>query len=476
MPADGRHARPAAAAVGLAQAITTTRRAMPPTRSGHPVAPPRRRAARSGDARPRAALRRVRRRARRPGRRLRRRRAGCWRLHQQSGGVARVLRQLADGVARDVRARRDIEAERAEARQSMRMLLLIQAGVLGLLALVPGFAAPYRDPARADWSWRCCWPARWRCWCGCAASPWATGRRGSSPQRPQHRPQRRPDCRPECRAQRRPECREFAVSPLLMLLLAAGALIGTGSPSPPPGSPTATLAGRCVGRPRRTDPARRGRRRCSPWTAAGAPAARHGSRPRPGGARLEPRPLPGDPGQHRPRLRRGRAGARGDAAGGARRRAAARRAGRVHPGRRAGRVDRVRPPGPRPGRGRPRGAAATRWWPTCSRSGCCAAAAPGWPPRCRCRPSCWPTAGRCGGSPTSSSRRRTRRADAVGRAAPVRRADRVSDELDRPVRHRRHRRPGRRRGDRHRCSPAPKASTTNCSPTNTPPPTAPADR
>lgn len=68
-------------------------------------------------------------------------------LHQQSTGVARVLRQLADGVARDVRARRDIEAERAEARQSIRMLLLIQAGVLGLLALVPGFAAPYRDGA-----------------------------------------------------------------------------------------------------------------------------------------------------------------------------------------------------------------------------------------------------------------------------------------------------------------------------------------
>ena len=63
---------------------------------------------------------------------------------QQSGGVARVLRQLAAGVARDVRARRDIEAERAEARQSIRMLLLIQIGVLGLLAVVPGFAAPYR--------------------------------------------------------------------------------------------------------------------------------------------------------------------------------------------------------------------------------------------------------------------------------------------------------------------------------------------
>jgi tight adherence protein B len=68
-------------------------------------------------------------------------------LHQQSGGIARVLRQLADGVARDVRARRDIEAERAEARQSIRMLLVIQAGVLGLLALLPGFAAPYRGPA-----------------------------------------------------------------------------------------------------------------------------------------------------------------------------------------------------------------------------------------------------------------------------------------------------------------------------------------
>jgi tight adherence protein B len=67
-------------------------------------------------------------------------------LHQQSAGVARVLRQLADGVARDVRARRDIEAERAEARQSIRMLLVIQGAVLALLALVPGFAAPYRNP------------------------------------------------------------------------------------------------------------------------------------------------------------------------------------------------------------------------------------------------------------------------------------------------------------------------------------------
>lgn len=68
-------------------------------------------------------------------------------LHQHSAGVARVLRQLADGVARDVRARRDIEAARAESRQSIRILLIIQAAVLVMLALVPSFAAPYATPA-----------------------------------------------------------------------------------------------------------------------------------------------------------------------------------------------------------------------------------------------------------------------------------------------------------------------------------------
>jgi tight adherence protein B len=67
-------------------------------------------------------------------------------LHQQSTGIAEVLRQLADGVARDVRARREIEAARAESRQSIRMLLLIQAGLLVLLAVVPTFAAPYSTP------------------------------------------------------------------------------------------------------------------------------------------------------------------------------------------------------------------------------------------------------------------------------------------------------------------------------------------
>lgn len=64
-------------------------------------------------------------------------------LHQQSVGVAPVLRQLADGVARDVRARREVEAQRAEPRQSMRMLLILQVAILVLLTLVPAFAAPY---------------------------------------------------------------------------------------------------------------------------------------------------------------------------------------------------------------------------------------------------------------------------------------------------------------------------------------------
>jgi hypothetical protein len=68
-------------------------------------------------------------------------------LHQQSSGVGKVLRQLADGVARDVRERRRIEAERAESRQSIRMLLLIQAGVLVMLAFVPTFAAAYTTAA-----------------------------------------------------------------------------------------------------------------------------------------------------------------------------------------------------------------------------------------------------------------------------------------------------------------------------------------
>lgn len=67
-------------------------------------------------------------------------------LDQQSTGVARVLRQLADGVARDVRGRRDVEAARAESRQSIKMLLLIQVAILVMIALTPSFAMAYRAP------------------------------------------------------------------------------------------------------------------------------------------------------------------------------------------------------------------------------------------------------------------------------------------------------------------------------------------
>ena len=132
MPADGRHPRPAAARSGW------RRRSRPPpaTPRNRSRVPVRRLAAAAADGRSldhRAALREF---ADELDDRVADTVAAALllALHQQSGGVARVLRQLADGVARDVRARRDIEAERAEARQSMRMLLLIQAGVLGLLA------------------------------------------------------------------------------------------------------------------------------------------------------------------------------------------------------------------------------------------------------------------------------------------------------------------------------------------------------
>lgn len=68
-------------------------------------------------------------------------------LHQQSSGIAHVLRQLADGIARDVRARRGIEAARAESRQSLRILLIIQAALLAFIASVPTYAAAYESPS-----------------------------------------------------------------------------------------------------------------------------------------------------------------------------------------------------------------------------------------------------------------------------------------------------------------------------------------
>lgn len=65
-------------------------------------------------------------------------------LLHQTPGVGMVLRQLATSVEREVRSRREVEADRAEPRQSIVMLLVIQAGVFVLLALAPGFADAYR--------------------------------------------------------------------------------------------------------------------------------------------------------------------------------------------------------------------------------------------------------------------------------------------------------------------------------------------
>ncbi|WP_345420030.1 hypothetical protein [Pseudonocardia xishanensis] len=65
-------------------------------------------------------------------------------LTHQTPGVAFVLRQSAASLEREVRARREVEADRAEARQSISTLLLIQAGVFALVAVAPGFADSYR--------------------------------------------------------------------------------------------------------------------------------------------------------------------------------------------------------------------------------------------------------------------------------------------------------------------------------------------
>jgi len=64
-------------------------------------------------------------------------------LQHQSTGVAIVLRQLADSVDQDVHSRREVEADRAESRQSITTLLLIQAGIFVLLMFAPGFATAY---------------------------------------------------------------------------------------------------------------------------------------------------------------------------------------------------------------------------------------------------------------------------------------------------------------------------------------------
>lgn len=64
---------------------------------------------------------------------------------RRGGSLATVLQSLADSVAEDVASRRQIEAERAKPRATMRWVTIITAGGLGLYALSGGMAA-YGSP------------------------------------------------------------------------------------------------------------------------------------------------------------------------------------------------------------------------------------------------------------------------------------------------------------------------------------------
>lgn len=64
---------------------------------------------------------------------------------RRGGSLATVLQSLADSVADDVASRRQIEAERAKPRATMRWVTIITAGGLGLYALSGGMAA-YGSP------------------------------------------------------------------------------------------------------------------------------------------------------------------------------------------------------------------------------------------------------------------------------------------------------------------------------------------
>ena len=62
-------------------------------------------------------------------------------------GVVRVLADLADTVAKTVAAHREVEADRAKPRNSMRQVILITVGfTVGLGVLNPGYAARYSNP------------------------------------------------------------------------------------------------------------------------------------------------------------------------------------------------------------------------------------------------------------------------------------------------------------------------------------------
>ncbi len=65
---------------------------------------------------------------------------------KRGAGLAAVLTGLAESAAADVRARRQIEADRAKPRSTARMVTLLSAGALGVLALSGQFLAPYATP------------------------------------------------------------------------------------------------------------------------------------------------------------------------------------------------------------------------------------------------------------------------------------------------------------------------------------------
>lgn len=65
---------------------------------------------------------------------------------KRGAGLAAVLTGLAESTAAEVRARRQIEADRAKPRTTARMVTLLSAGALAILALSGQFLAPYATP------------------------------------------------------------------------------------------------------------------------------------------------------------------------------------------------------------------------------------------------------------------------------------------------------------------------------------------
>ena len=65
---------------------------------------------------------------------------------KRGAGLAAVLTGLAESTAADVRARRQIEADRAKPRSTARIVTLLSAGALVVLALSGEFLAPYGTP------------------------------------------------------------------------------------------------------------------------------------------------------------------------------------------------------------------------------------------------------------------------------------------------------------------------------------------